>query len=333
VLFCVASLACAAAPSIEFLAGGRMLQGMAAGSQSGLLVAMVRDRTSGAEAARVQSWLLTVMMVSPILAPLIGSGILLVTSWRWTFVLLAAYAAVSTLVIATSFRETLAAERRRTGDVWQAFRGLRLIRDRSFMVPALAVAISSGAFMAYLAGSSPVLQGAYGLSAQAFAALFSLNAVGIMLTTALNRRLLRRFAPHQIMVGGMVATSAASIALLAGAGLAPDVLVAIAVPLAALVASWTLIQPNAVVVIMHDHADNAGAASSSMRLIQATLGAAVAPLAGLGAASSALPLAILIATLSLTGLVATVVLLRRSSFAGAHRMQEASAVDPAQPVG
>ncbi|HWI21306.1 MAG TPA: multidrug effflux MFS transporter [Baekduia sp.] len=324
-LFGIASLACAFATSIELLAAARVLEGFAAAAAGVLLVATVRDRASGVEGARIQSWLVTVMMVAPIVGPLMGSGILAVASWRWIFVLLAGCAALWTLVIATCFRETLPPERRHAADVRQAFRGLRLLADRRFLAPAIAAGVSLGALMAYLAGSSLVLQGAYGLSPEQFAVLFGLNAFGIMLATGLNRRLLHRFAPFQIMVGGMFASAAAALMLLAGAGLAPDTLVAVALPLAFLVASWALIQPNAIVLIMHDHATHAGTASSCLRVLQACLSAVIAPLAGIGAATSALPLAVLIAVLSITGLALTVVLMSRSSFPGVEPVCDSAA--------
>ena len=88
-LYCVASLACAAAPSIWVLVALRAVQGLS--GAAGIVVArsVVRDLVSGAAAARLFSILMLVLGVVPVLAPVAGGQLLAVTSWRGLFVILA----------------------------------------------------------------------------------------------------------------------------------------------------------------------------------------------------------------------------------------------------
>src|SRR5690348_14227707 len=81
-IYIAASLGCALAPDVETLIALRFLQ--AAGGCAGTVVAraMVRDLFTGADAIRVYSRVLLVFGVGPILAPMIGSGVLLWFGWQ-----------------------------------------------------------------------------------------------------------------------------------------------------------------------------------------------------------------------------------------------------------
>jgi DHA1 family bicyclomycin/chloramphenicol resistance-like MFS transporter len=84
-LFLAASVGCALAPDIDWLVGMRLVEGM--GGAAGIVIsrAIVRDLHSGLEEARLLSLLMLVFSVSPILAPLVGSGIIVVAGWRAVF--------------------------------------------------------------------------------------------------------------------------------------------------------------------------------------------------------------------------------------------------------
>ena len=72
-LFALGAVGCALAPSIEWLVAARFLQGIGACAAMALPRAIVRDGYTGADAAQLQSLLMLVFSVSPILAPLAGS--------------------------------------------------------------------------------------------------------------------------------------------------------------------------------------------------------------------------------------------------------------------
>ena len=77
-LFSLASLACALAPSLEWLIAARFVQAL--GGCAGMVVsrAVVRDLCDPIRSAKVFSQLMLVMGLAPILAPL-GGGLLLST--------------------------------------------------------------------------------------------------------------------------------------------------------------------------------------------------------------------------------------------------------------
>src|SRR3954462_1579708 len=105
-IYIFASLGCALAPNIETLIGLRFLQ--AAGGCVGSVVAraMVRDLFTGADAIRVYSRVLLVFGVGPILAPMVGSGVLIWFGWREIFFLLTAIGVLSLVLIVIRLPET-----------------------------------------------------------------------------------------------------------------------------------------------------------------------------------------------------------------------------------
>src|SRR4029077_13212142 len=85
-LFIASSAACAVAPSIRVMSVFRLVQAVAACGGSVMSRAMVRDLFPPQELRRVFSMLVLVLGVSPVIAPLIGSYLLLWFGWQAAFV-------------------------------------------------------------------------------------------------------------------------------------------------------------------------------------------------------------------------------------------------------
>jgi len=102
VIFTLSSLACAFAPSIPVMSAMRLVQAIGACGGSVITRAMVRDLFPPSELRRVFSMLILVLGVSPILAPLFGSYLLLWFGWRAAFLAQATIGAL--LFIAMHFR-------------------------------------------------------------------------------------------------------------------------------------------------------------------------------------------------------------------------------------
>ncbi|HWI21052.1 MAG TPA: multidrug effflux MFS transporter [Baekduia sp.] len=297
----LASLACALAPSVEFMIGARFVQGAAAATGMALQAAVVRDIAHGARASRLLASLMLVTMAAPIIAPLIGSNFLLLGSWRWIFVALAAYGAIWCGLVSVCIHETLPPERQRRGSLAKHLREYKvLVRDRSLLAVGLAAGLVSGAFYVYLSGSSPVLQGVYGVSPQAYGVLFAINAIGVALAAQSNRLILRRRSVEQAMKLGLAVAAIAGASLVAAIAIGGLGLLGVLIPLFVIVGACGQIYPNAIALGMAGHPDLAGGASSLLSLMQIGLGAALAPLAGIGGARSALPMAIAIGALAIS---------------------------------
>ena len=311
--FVVASLGCALAPSVEVLIGLRFLQGLFGAAAVVVARAVVRDVYAGAEAARAFAALMLVMGAAPVLAPVIGAQVLRGTSWRGIFVLLAGGAVLLLVVALRRLPETLEPERRSANGL-RAVVGVfgTLLRDRGFLVPAVAGGASFAAMFAYIAGSPFVLQELHGLSPQTFSVVFGVNAAALVLLSQVSGKLVRRTGPARLLLAGGL-TSATGGAVLVVSALTDAGLPGVLPGLLLVVAAFGLVAPNSTALALAEHGRTAGSASALIGLVQYALAGAAAPLTGLGGSRTDLPMALTIGGASLLALACAVATYRRSA--------------------
>ena len=285
-LFVTASLACAVTSSLELLITARLLQGFAGSSGVVIGRTVVRDLYGLKASARYYSRLTLIYGLAPLIAPLVGSEVLRVTSWHGIFLLVAAMGAGLVVAAAWWFPETLPRELRRSG-AWGATLATSrmLLHKPRFVGCMLTMGFSLGALAAYVSMGSFVMQDQYGASPQLFSALFGLNAIAMVGGNQINAHLLHRFAPQALAAFGLTLLVTAATGLVF-VGVADLGLVALEVCLIGMVGSWGFIQGNILALGLADLAAVAGAGSSLIGLAQYALGGLVAPLAGIGGSSS-----------------------------------------------
>ena len=93
-IFIVASIGCAMAPTIGWLVAFRALQGAGGAVLMVVPRAIIRDMYTGAQATKLMALVMLVISVSPMLAPLAGSGLIAIGDWRLIFWVLCLAAAL-----------------------------------------------------------------------------------------------------------------------------------------------------------------------------------------------------------------------------------------------
>ena len=269
-LYVAACVACALAPSVEFLIGARFVQALAACAGIVVSRAVVRDKFEPREAARVFSLLMLVMGVAPILAPAVGSVVTAIAGWRAVFGLLAIFGVVAACAVFRMLPET-----RQPGSAKPAV--LRVLADRSFVRNAFAGGTAYAGMFAYITGAPFVFIEGFGLSPQQFGLLFGANALALIASSQLNRRLLVRWDMQRILRWAFPALAVAG-ALLAASAYFRWGFWGIAVPLWLYVGILGMTYPNTTASAMQAHAANAGAASAWLGTIQFTVAACAAAL-------------------------------------------------------
>lgn len=282
--YTVISVLCALAPTIWALAGLRLLQGLAGAAGIVVARAIVRDLFGGAEAARAYALLMLVMGTAPVLAPLAGGQLARFGDWRVMFAALAVAGALLTAA-ALTLPETLPPGARVAGGaaVGQGFAALA--RDRSFAGYALVLALGACALFTYISFSPFVLQDGYGLTPQAFSAVFAANALGIVAGGNVSRLVVRRAGARRTLGAGLLTALAGSAVLLAALAAGLQALWLLA-GLFLVISSVGLILPNATALALEPHGERAGTASALLGAVQFLAGAAVPPLASLGGATA-----------------------------------------------
>jgi DHA1 family bicyclomycin/chloramphenicol resistance-like MFS transporter len=309
--FVLASIGCAFAPNIVVLVGLRLLQGLSGAAAVVVARAVVRDLYEGVAAARAFATLTLVMGAAPVLAPVIGAQVLRGTSWRGLFALLATAGLVLLFATWQKLPETLPPERRNAGGfaATMSIFGL-LLRDRGFLLPALAGGAGFAGMFAYIGSSSYVLQELHGLSPQEYSGVFAVNSATLILLSQIGGWLVRRTGSAWLLLAGATINATGASILVAGALL--DIgLPAVLLGLLLVAGSVGLIVPNAIALALNDHARHAGAASALVGLLQFVLGAIAAPLGGVGGSRSDEPMALTIAGASAIGLTCAALTARR----------------------
>jgi len=317
--YAVASLVCALAPSLLLLTILRCVQGLAGAAGIVIARAIVRDLYAGAAAARFFSLLMIVSGLAPILVPIMGGQVLQFTSWRGVFLVLFVSGVLLLVLAALGLTETLPSEVRQTGGLRATrttFR--RLLADSAFVGYAGACGFAFAAIFAYISGSSFVLQEIYGVSPQGYSIIFGMNAFGLMAAGQMNGRLVSRVSPQRLLIGGLTATACGGAALLAVVAGGNRGLGGVTIGLFLVVASLGFVMPNATTLALGGQPRTAGSASALLGVLQYAVGAAAAPLVGLGG-GSALPMAIVIAVCGVSALAVGVLIAQREGGSTAAR--------------
>jgi DHA1 family bicyclomycin/chloramphenicol resistance-like MFS transporter len=198
-LHIAASVGAALSTDITALGTFRVLMGIGAAGGGVVAMAMVRDLFSGYAMVKMFSRMALVNGLAPILAPVIGSQLLLVMPWPGIFVFLAAY---GTLVITAALflvRETLPPEKRQQSGMTVRQRYRVLFSDRIFVGLLMVAGLNFGGLFTYLSASPFLFQDVFGFSAQEYGLLFGINSLGIVAGIQTSSRLIRRVPPQWIL--------------------------------------------------------------------------------------------------------------------------------------
>lgn len=215
VVYTLASVACALATSPEMLIGARFVQALGGCAGGVVARAIIRDQFDHTETARMLSLMMLIMGIAPILAPLLGGVILSLAGWRANFWVLAGFGIAVGSAVLWRLKETRSeatAAQARSETPLRAFGAL--FRQPRLIGYLLAGALNGATLFTYIAASPGLLIGTYGISPQNFGWVFGLNAFGIIGANQVNRHLLRRRTPDEVLARASL-VSAALAALLA----------------------------------------------------------------------------------------------------------------------
>jgi len=280
-LHVLTSLLCAVAPNIGALVALRVLQGFFNAAASVVAIAVIRDRFTGSEAARLLSRLMLVIGVAPLLAPSLGQAIAGAFTWRAVFVALAIIGALLVVIVWFWMPETLPHERRRVSGSRGALRSyLELLKDRHFLALAVLPGLGMAVIMSYVVGSPFVFQQEYGLSPTQFSLLFAVNGVALVLSAQLNASLVRRVAPIRILRVAIVVQLMLSLVLLVVVLTGFGGVVGVLAALWLVLGMQGLIPANASVLALGGYGHMAGTAAALIGSMQAGIAGVVSPMVG-----------------------------------------------------
>ncbi|MFE4469770.1 multidrug effflux MFS transporter [Leifsonia sp. NPDC056824] len=290
-----ACLAAAIAPNVELLGIARALMGIGAAAGGVVAMAMVRDLFGGRPLVRMLSRLALVNGLAPVLAPVIGSWLLLVMPWRGIFVVLACYGVFVLGCVSLWIAETLPKARRHDAGhstVGQRYRSV--LSDRVFVGIAIVGAANFTGLFSYLSASPFIFQGLYAFTPQEYGLLFAVNSIGIIIGVQSAARLTKYVGPQWILAVSTAVMFLASVAIVvldhAHAGLW-----GVAIPLWFFIAACGFGFPCVQVLALNNHGHEAGTAASLLGALNFGAAGVFSPIVGLLGTGSAGPMGAMMA--------------------------------------
>lgn len=274
-IFIIASIICATTNNEYALFIARTLQALGACVTTVVTRAAIRDTLNPVQSARAFSLMVLVMGVAPILAPSLGALILKVADWHGIFWFLASFGVLNLLLTKCFLKETLKPENRNTRPMSESFgQYFGLMKDRTFMLPAVASGLLQGAFFIYLSISSELFMVNYQLTEHQFAIAFGVNAFGFIALTQVNQFLTKRFhLVNLLRTGAVIQLAAAGVLLILGlifGGKASFYWVFASLFIC--IAGLGLTQPNATAIALAFQKKRAGLASALQGALQFSVG-------------------------------------------------------------
>jgi DHA1 family bicyclomycin/chloramphenicol resistance-like MFS transporter len=206
----VASLACAAANSIEILLIGRVFQ--AIGSCAGIVIAraMVRDLFDREHTARAMSAVAMAVSIVPIMAPALGGYLHVWLGWRANFVAVALFAVVIFFCIAKWLPETNLKPQNQVS-LWRSLTSsfAALMRSRGFVAYGIVAGCGGAAYYAFASAAPVIFIDGFHVSADIYGVIAAVSSVGFVTGSFISNRLSLRVGPDRlIQVGGWLQLAA-----------------------------------------------------------------------------------------------------------------------------
>lgn len=311
VVFALGSIGCGLAPSIAWLIFFRFVQGLGAAAVMVIPRAVIRDLHTGVDATRLMSLVMLVFSVSPILAPLVGSGLIVPFGWRSVFAAVTAASILSFLLVAFVLPETRPPEERVEVSVRSVLDGFgELFCDWRFLGLTFIGGFGMASFFAFLASSSFIYMGHFGLTPTQYGLTFSVNAIGFIGASQFSAYLASRFGITRVVSVAVTCFTVATLALFAVTAAGVDSLIVLVVMLFIANAWLGLVIPSTMVLSLEDHGPIAGMASALGGTLQMITGAVMIVVASAFFDGTAMPMVATIAVCAVAAFILTRMTLR-----------------------
>jgi DHA1 family bicyclomycin/chloramphenicol resistance-like MFS transporter len=302
-LFVVASLLCLWARSIEWLIAMRFLQALGGCGAQVASMAMVRDFFPVQETAKIISWLILILGVSPLLAPTVGGFVASHLGWKFVFVMLGIVAAANLALCMLCLPDGHRADATVSLHPVPIMRNfIEVVKERQFITFSSSGAFAFSGLLVYVAGAPIIFMEVFHVSAHQFGGIFAGLAVGFIGSNQINVLLLRKFTSAQIYLCSLLVVCPVALIFLVGTVCGWFGLGMTLVLLFILLSSIGLAFPNAAALAMSPFDRNIGSASSMLGFLQIGISGLASVSVGIFDSRGMLPVAVVLAVTSWIGL-------------------------------
>lgn len=267
----------------------RVLQALSGGVAVVGVPAIVRDRASGKDAAKMLAAIGLIMVMAPAAAPALGSIILALADWRWMFIFLAAYALLVSIAVLRGLPSAKSASPS-CGDLGWVASYLMVLKNRQALGYMLAQGCAFGVMLTFVVNASYLYQVHFELSNTQFSTLFTINILAMAILNRVNVYWLNRHDVEHLALRGIIMQGCGALWFLGMAMLAaPLPLVALGIVL--VVGSQGVLMPNSTAASLKPFAAQAGVASATLGSMRYLLGASISGFSSLFQHGSIWPMA------------------------------------------
>jgi MFS transporter, DHA1 family, multidrug resistance protein len=292
VLYFLASLGCTQVTHINQLIALRFLQAIGGCAEMVIARAVVRDVFDERDSIRMFSFLMLVIGVAPVLAPLLGGAIVIHSGWRTIFYALAGFSALGLLSVTFLLPESHPLEKRERHSFKRILRVYwELLWHRSFMAYALSGSIFMAGLFAYVAGCSFVFMDLFGVTPERFGLYFGMNAIGLISASQINRFVTHHYDSRDVLSMALGVSAFSGMALFSTAWTGFGGFLGILIPLFVFISCFGFVLPITTALAMGPQGSRAGSASALLGMLQFLLGAIGSVLVGKLHDGTAVPMA------------------------------------------
>lgn len=206
---------CAIAQSIELFLFARALQGTGSAAISVTVPTIVKDKYSGAVYTRTVGFIMMVMSIAPLVAPMAGTLVFYLGGWRSIFYVLVFLSVVCAILFNVVISESSSVTSRTPLNFRNLFKNYSLIfSDRYCLGLAMCVGFMLSGMMTFITGTPFLFMDDYGVSQFTYSVLFGVNVAAMMLLTYVNNRLIHKFNNQILLRAAVIAVVIASIYLM-----------------------------------------------------------------------------------------------------------------------
>jgi DHA1 family bicyclomycin/chloramphenicol resistance-like MFS transporter len=288
--FLLTTVALTFAQNIEQFIALRFFQAFMSTAATVVVPGIIRQ-LYGKDTAKGLSYVSMIMMLAPMIAPSIGS-VLLLHSWQMIFYVLAGYAFI---VFVCSFYYLPDVKKVKSTITYSAAERYKIVfSNRAARFDLLTVMMASLAFFSYITAISFVYLTVFKVSEFEFSLLFALNILALMIAHFMNTRLVGKFGSRKMLRFGVVLAVVAVTSLLL-ASIFSLSLYYYVVAILPLMGSLSMISVNADALILQEFAEHAGTATAVNGTLRFGIGALAGPILAIFYNGSTLPFALLMA--------------------------------------
>lgn len=318
ILYLVATIICIMAKSAEMLLFARLLQALGGASASVLARAIVRDVYELRDAAKILSWMQIITMVATLIAPILGSFLVIYFGWRSIFLFLFVFALICLYMFTKSVPETLPSSSRLKSTESVVLSYYRIVSSKVAISYILCMGMAFAGMFVYITASPFVFIEFFGLSTQQYAYLFGSNIFGIMIMTIINANLVTRVGPQKMIqfCSLILLLSAISLFVMGVTGIGG--LWGVIIGLWFFVAMTGTLNANCIAKLMGLFPSEAGAAAGLAISLQFGLGALLSFIVGLFSTHQPWPMVTLIAIAAIISFLSMLITRKNSLESNLH---------------